>query len=314
MIRDPRTLRAPSASPRARTQTALSPDDRTLLLGERDGSVRFLDLVTGHVRTGSGRHDGAVVGAAFSADGRTAVTAGEDNRAIVWDVERAAAGETLAGHTGDVTGLAISRDGRTLYSASLDGQVLIWDLAGAHRLGRPFATGTLGRVEPGTASCSGRRAYALSSDGERLAIGRSDGSVAARGRPHAGGWARAAGRSRGRRSAGWRSRRTAARSSWPARPAPSRSSIRGEAWSCSGSSTGRSEWTPSGFSADGTRMAHAERRSRRSGCGRCAAAGWPVQRGCTARRSAPGPPRSAPTGARSPSPRIGASRSSTPAR
>ena len=58
----------------------LSPDDRTLLLGGGDGSVRFLDLVTGKVRTASGRHNGAVVRASFSPDGRAAVTAGEDSR------------------------------------------------------------------------------------------------------------------------------------------------------------------------------------------------------------------------------------------
>ena len=103
--------------------------------------MRFLDLVTGTSRTASGRHDGAVVRAAFSADGRTAVTAGEDSRAIVWNVRRAAAAETLAGHAGQITGLAISRDGRTLYTAALDGKVVIWDLAGDRRLGRPFAIG-----------------------------------------------------------------------------------------------------------------------------------------------------------------------------
>ena len=61
-------------------QTALSPDDRTLLLGGPDGSVRFLDLATGKVRAASERHDGAVVRATISADGRTAVTAGEDRQ------------------------------------------------------------------------------------------------------------------------------------------------------------------------------------------------------------------------------------------
>ena len=71
-----------------------------MVAGGRDGSVRFLDLAPGRARTASGRHDGAVITAAFSADGRTAVTAGEDGRVIVWDVDRAAAAETLAGPRG----------------------------------------------------------------------------------------------------------------------------------------------------------------------------------------------------------------------
>ena len=109
-VRDARTLarvgeleqmpRPLAQFPAGGDQTALSPDDRTLLLGGRDGSVRFLDLATGKVRAASGRHDGAVVRATISADGRTAVTAGEDRRVIVWNVERAVARETLAGHAG----------------------------------------------------------------------------------------------------------------------------------------------------------------------------------------------------------------------
>ncbi len=141
VIRDARTLRVLRRLPAGARTAALSPDDRTVLLGGSDGSVRFLDLVSGHVRTSSGRHEGAVVKAAFNADGSSAVTAGQDDHVIVWDVAHAEAGETLAGHSGQVTGLAISRDKQTLYSSALDGKVLVWDLAGTRRLGRPFDLG-----------------------------------------------------------------------------------------------------------------------------------------------------------------------------
>ena len=163
-------------------QTALSPDDRTLLLGGRDGSVRFLDLATGKVRAASERHDGAVVRASISADGRTAVTAGEDRRVIVWNVERAVARETLAGHAGEITGLAISHDAETLYSAAQDGTVLIWDLAGDRRLGRPFDArppsdgDALSRL-PYYGPWNNDLAYALRPDGEVLAVGQRDGTV-----------------------------------------------------------------------------------------------------------------------------------------
>ena len=85
-IRDATTLRALQRWPVGADEAALSPDDHTLLLGGSDGSVRFLDLGTGDVRTASGRHAGPVMRATFGPDGRTAVTAGEDNRVIVWDV------------------------------------------------------------------------------------------------------------------------------------------------------------------------------------------------------------------------------------
>jgi WD40 repeat protein len=140
-----------------------------MLFGGRDGSVRFLDLITGKMRTAAGRHNGAVLEATFSADGAFAITAGDDDRVIVWDVKHAAAGETLAGHAGQITGLGISHDSRTLYTAALDGKVIIWDLAGTRRLGRPFDLG------PGNPGATPR--YALSADGRVLAAGHRDGTI-----------------------------------------------------------------------------------------------------------------------------------------
>jgi WD40 repeat protein len=186
VVHDARTLRPLKRFPVGAEQAALSPDDRTLLAGGRDGAVRFLDLVTGKLRTASTRHDGAVVRAAVSADGRTAVTAGADNRVIVWNVERAAAADTLAGNAAQITGLAISRGAQTLYTAALDGKVLIWDLAGNRRLGRPFDIEPAN--QPGSRSVgpdgAGRPIdigpplhYALSPDGKVLAVGHVDGTV-----------------------------------------------------------------------------------------------------------------------------------------
>ena len=168
-ILDARTLRPVKRMPFHPAGAALSPDGRTMLVGGRDGSVRFVDLVTGTSRPASGRHDGAVTRASFSADGRIAVTAGEDNRVIVWNVRRAAAGETFVGHTAQITGLAISRDNRTLYTAAVDGKVILWDLAGTYHLGRPLPTGP---DTPGPLP-----AYALRPDGRVLAIGHSNGTV-----------------------------------------------------------------------------------------------------------------------------------------
>jgi WD40 repeat protein len=174
VIRDARTLRPLRRLPVDAYQAALSPDDRTMLVGGRDGSVRFLDLVTGNVRRASGRHEGAVMEAAFSTAGVFAVTAGEDDHIIVWNVKHAAAGETLEGHAGKITGLAISRDGATLYTAALDGKVIIWDLAGTRRLGRPFDTGPdYQREFPFYVF----QRYALRPDGRVLAVGQSDGTV-----------------------------------------------------------------------------------------------------------------------------------------
>jgi WD40 repeat protein len=181
VIRDARTLSPLRRFAAGGERAALSPDDRTLLLGGADGTVRFLDLVTGRVRTASGRHVGAVVQATFGAGGRIAATAGEDKRVIVWDVATAAAGDTLDGHAGQITGVEISPDGGTLYSSGFDSRVVVWDLAGDRRLGRPFSTGS-GRdgnaaARLGFVMGTMFPSYALDPDGRTLAVGHDDGTL-----------------------------------------------------------------------------------------------------------------------------------------
>jgi WD40 repeat protein/DNA-binding SARP family transcriptional activator len=171
-VRDVATLRLlkrfAARTPSDPEAYGLSPDDRTLAIGDEDGSVRFLDLRTGARRRASGRHGAAVSAMAFAHDGRTLVTAGDDGNVIVWDVRQAAAGETLSGHANGISALEIARDGRTLYTAGLDGTVFIWDLVGARRLGRPFSAGSGDQDRP---------QIALSSDGRVIAMGQDDGAI-----------------------------------------------------------------------------------------------------------------------------------------
>jgi DNA-binding SARP family transcriptional activator/WD40 repeat protein len=168
VIRDARTLR-PLRRFTGAGALALSPDGQTLLRGGRDGSVRFLDLVTGATRRASDSHEGAVVRATVAAEGRLAVTAGVDRRVIVWDVEAAAAREVFEGHPDQITGLKLSPDGGTLYSSGAAGKVIVWDVAGERRLGRPFS--------PQSSDRARRTTFDLSPDGRTLAVGDEDGTV-----------------------------------------------------------------------------------------------------------------------------------------
>ena len=169
VVRDARTLRPLRRFPALAYAGAVSPDARTFAIGGQDGSVRFLDLRTGNLRTASGRHAGAVQSAVFTSDGRFLVTVGDDANAIVWDVRAASATETFRGHAGRVLAAALDRSARTLYTAGLDGSVIAWDLAGDRRLGRTFQAGTgSGDWFPSTA---------ISGDGRSLATLQDRGAV-----------------------------------------------------------------------------------------------------------------------------------------
>jgi WD40 repeat protein len=182
-VLDASTLAPLARLPLRATHAALAPDDRTLVAGSDDGSVRFADIASGEIRTASGRHAAPVSGAAFGVGGHVAVTTAGDGGAIVWDTARGRPAETLAGHAGRVAGLAISRDGRTLYTAGQDSRILIWDLDGRRRLGQPFATGGdapdkgVGADLPAINPADDVVPFALRADGRLLVVGRADGRV-----------------------------------------------------------------------------------------------------------------------------------------
>lgn len=150
-----------------------SHDDRSLAIGLLDGSVRIVDLGTGHQRVMNGRHNAAIQGLAFSPDDTTLVSAGDDEQILVWDVPTGALRETLTGHNGRILTPAFSADGRTLSTVSLDGTLMMWDLSGARRLGGSFRASD--GLEGGTQTY-----LAVAPDGEDLAIPSAGGDVVIR--------------------------------------------------------------------------------------------------------------------------------------
>ncbi|HEY5936165.1 MAG TPA: WD40 repeat domain-containing protein, partial [Kofleriaceae bacterium] len=106
---------------------ALSPDDRSVAVGERDGSLSLYAIEGGPARRLAGS-SGMVDFVQFSPDGRhVAGGSSAKGQVRVWDVTTGTSRELVA-RKGGVESLAFSRDGRWLAAASTSGDVGLWDL------------------------------------------------------------------------------------------------------------------------------------------------------------------------------------------
>jgi len=165
-----RVVRSYPTGPGGAAAIAISPDGRTLAIGYADGTLRFMSLNTGHLRTATASNSGGDFAVEFTLGGKTVVTTATDATPLVTDVRSGEAVETLTGHTGSVGREAVSPDGRTLYTSAADGKTIIWDLAGSRRFGRLLSYSP---VAPGPAYGpygAQSAALAISPDGHRLAL------------------------------------------------------------------------------------------------------------------------------------------------
>lgn len=139
---------------------ALSPDDRTVAVGERDGGLRLfaLDGSASRVLPGAA---GMVDLLEFSPDGRfVAGGSVHGGHVRLWDVRSGTSRELLRRQRG-VNALVFSRDARWLAVASTTGDVGLWDLATTRAYTLPH---------PGDVG-------ALDFTGDHLVTGGGDGAV-----------------------------------------------------------------------------------------------------------------------------------------
>lgn len=128
-------------------QVALSPDERSLAVGDDKGRLRLLDWPSGrerrHLATGS-----AMESLIWLPDGLTVCAGGRDGSIRLYDGGTLALSGALNGHTAAVNALFVSPDGRRLASSSQDTRIRLWDLHTRQPLGRlpaaHIATRTLG--------------------------------------------------------------------------------------------------------------------------------------------------------------------------
>jgi WD40 repeat protein len=116
----------------------LSPDERTLAIAYKDGTVAWWDLATGQRQTLFHFHDADRIHVAFSADARIFAAGSLDGQITVWDVATRRVRPIAHGHHSVLTDLALSPDRRRLVASgtSTNDLIKIWDV----ETGREMAT------------------------------------------------------------------------------------------------------------------------------------------------------------------------------
>lgn len=106
---------------------ALSPDNKSFVMGYVDTSVVRVDLSSGRVLNTYVGHSKSVIAYDFSPDGKMLATAGGDRKIIIWNTESGEVLKTLYGCQETVFDLKFSENGEYLLSGSWDGVLRIWN-------------------------------------------------------------------------------------------------------------------------------------------------------------------------------------------
>ncbi|MCK2218371.1 WD40 repeat domain-containing protein [Actinomadura sp. ATCC 31491] len=150
------------------TAAAFSPDNATLGLAGKDGTIQLRDAGTGRPFGNPLRgHTANVTALAFHPLGGTLASTGADGTTRLWNLDLFhPAGSPFEQRSGAVTGMAYRPDGTLLATGSRHGTVQLWDTA-AHRPSGAALAGHEGQVS----------AVVFSPDGRTLATGGNDRSV-----------------------------------------------------------------------------------------------------------------------------------------
>ncbi|KAF9524137.1 hypothetical protein CPB83DRAFT_948682 [Crepidotus variabilis] len=144
---------------------AFSSDDKRILSGSNDKSVRVWDASTGEELKVLDGHSHAVTSVAFSSDGKCIISGSYDQSVQMWDASTGKKLKVLNGHSDWVMSVAFSSDGKCIISGSSDNSVRMWDAS----------TGEVLKVLSGHSGWV--MSVAFSSDDKLIISGSNDRSV-----------------------------------------------------------------------------------------------------------------------------------------
>lgn len=160
----------------------ISPDSNYLLAGEKNGTIRLIDLTGMVTRTFAG-HTSSVTSLAFTPDGKQFLSASGDNTVRLWDVGTGKEIRTFVGHTKQVLCVACSPDGTKALSGAMDFTARLWDM----RTGKELFCYRGHRNIVGGVAISPKGTSAITSDGSLhlwdLATGKNIQAF-----PHSAAW------------------------------------------------------------------------------------------------------------------------------
>ncbi|KAG2051191.1 WD40 repeat-like protein, partial [Suillus hirtellus] len=106
---------------------AVFPDERRMITGSDDTTLRLWDLETGNALMKMEGHSSEVRALAISRDGKVIASSDENGEVIAWHGET---GESIVqpikAHLRDITSVDFSPDGTVLAIGSYDGRVKFW--------------------------------------------------------------------------------------------------------------------------------------------------------------------------------------------
>ncbi len=125
LLRPALTLTTQSVTP-----PVLSPDNRLLIVGEEDGSIRLWELPDGRPLDPLTGHRAGVTCLALSPRGKVLVSGDEEGAVRFWNVSERRALQTYVRpwHEGEVTCVAISPHVKVAVSGGRDGMLRLWGL------------------------------------------------------------------------------------------------------------------------------------------------------------------------------------------